>query len=137
MKYLYCYDLEIYPNCFLCCVADLVKRKISVFEVSTRKDQRKEMFDYLREAYRNKGWFIGFNNVGFDSPLLHHFLKNQNLTPLQLFQSAGWSSAVLPGWTKIGDYGKTARESSTPVCSSSIWHFWLFYSGDRKQALSV
>jgi hypothetical protein len=86
MKYLYCYDLEIYPNCFLCCVADLVKRKISVFEVSTRKDQRKEMFDYLREAYRNKGWFIGFNNVGFDSPLLHHFLKNQNLTPLQLFQ---------------------------------------------------
>ena len=77
MKYLYCYDLEIYPNCFLCCVADLVKRKISVFEVSTRKDQRKEMFDYLREAYRNKGWFIGFNNVGFDSPLLHHFLKNQ------------------------------------------------------------
>lgn len=84
------YDLEIYPNCFLCCIADLTTRKIKVFEISTRKDQRKEMIEYLRSiARRKRKRMIGFNNIGFDYPLLHQFLKNQSMTPYELYDYGG------------------------------------------------
>lgn len=84
----YVYDLETYPNCWLCTVADLKERKIKVFELSTRKDQRTELFQYMREIYKNKGRLIGFNNVGFDYPVLHQLLKNKSMSPKELFDFA-------------------------------------------------
>ncbi len=87
MDYLdYCYDLESYPNCFLCCIADLTNRKMKVFEISDRKDQREQMFEYLRNVVRNKGRLIGFNNCGYDYPVLHQLLKNKTMTPKQIFE---------------------------------------------------
>lgn len=68
------------------CIADLEVRKIKVFEISFRKDQRNEMFEYLREVYRNNGIMTGFNNVGYDSPVLHYILKNKTITPKEIFE---------------------------------------------------
>lgn len=80
------YDLESYPNIWTCCIADIQTRKLKVFEVSTRKDQREEMFEYLRNIRRQKGVMVGFNNNGYDYPLLHQFLKNKSMTPSELFE---------------------------------------------------
>lgn len=80
------YDLESYPNIWTCCIADIQTRKLKVFEVSTRKDQREEMFEYLRNVRRQNGIMVGFNNNGYDYPLLHQFLKNKSMTPSELFE---------------------------------------------------
>ena len=53
------YDIETYPTIFTLCIADYTTRKIKVFEISTRKDQREEMFEYLRYVRRNKGIMVG------------------------------------------------------------------------------
>jgi len=86
MKSLYVYDLESYPNCWLCCIANLSERKIKVFEISFRKDQRKELFEYLREVYKVNGHLVGFNCVSYDYPLLHQLLKNKTLSAKELFE---------------------------------------------------
>lgn len=80
------YDLESYPNIWTCCIADVTTRKLRVFEVSSRKDQREEMFEYLRNIRRQKGIMVGFNNNSYDYPLLHHFLKNKDMSPSDLFE---------------------------------------------------
>lgn len=80
------YDLESYPNIWTCCIADVATRKLKVFEVSSRKDQREEMFEYLRNIRRQKGVMVGFNNNSYDYPLLHQFLKNKEMTPSELFE---------------------------------------------------
>lgn len=82
------YDLETYPNIWTCCIADMQERKIKVFEVSTRKDQREQMFEYLRNVRRQKGWNVGFNNLGFDEPVLQYFLKNKEVTVKELYDYA-------------------------------------------------
>lgn len=82
------FDLETYPNIFTCCIADMQERKIKVFEVSTRKDQREQMFEYLRNVRRQKGWLVGFNNLGFDEPVLQYFLKNKEVTVKELYDHA-------------------------------------------------
>lgn len=86
MKNVFIYDLESYPNCWLCCIADVEKRSIKVFELSFRKDQREEMFEYLREIYKVKGVMVGFNNLGYDYPVLHQLLKDKSMSPKELFQ---------------------------------------------------
>ena len=48
------WDIETYPNCATFCFADVTERKIKVFEISSRKDQRTEMFNHLRTLYRNR-----------------------------------------------------------------------------------
>ena len=82
------YDLETYPNCFTCCIADMQQRVIKVFEISDRKDQREQMFEYLRNVRRSKGYMVGFNNVGFDYPVLHELLTNKNMSVKQIYDFA-------------------------------------------------
>lgn len=82
------YDIETYPNIFTLCIADYSNRKIKVFEISTRKDQREEMFEYLRGVRRQKGLMTGFANLIFDEPVVQHFLKNKTLTALEIYEYA-------------------------------------------------
>ena len=86
MKNVFIYDLESYPNCFLCCIADVSERKVKVFEISFRKDQRNEMFEYLRNVYKVKGVMVGYNNLGYDYPVLHQLLKNKTMSAKEIFQ---------------------------------------------------
>jgi hypothetical protein len=79
------YDLESYPNIWTCCIADMQERVIKVFEISDRKDQREQLFEYLRDVRRKNGYMVGFNNVGYDYPLLHHLLTNKKSTALDLY----------------------------------------------------
>lgn len=82
------YDIETYPNTFTVCFADVQARQIKVFEISDRKDQRQQLFEYLRNIYRVKGRLVGFNNEGFDYPVLHKLLKNQNMTVSDIYEFA-------------------------------------------------
>jgi len=82
------WDLETYPNCFTCCVADVTERKIKVFEISTRKDQREQMFQYLRNVRKVKGRLVGFNSCGFDYPVMHYLLKNKTISVGEIYDYA-------------------------------------------------
>lgn len=82
------YDLETYKNLFSFVGIDVDTRKGRVFEISDRKDDRVEMFKYLRELYRGKYTMIGFNNVGFDYSVLHYILENQDCTVDDIFEKS-------------------------------------------------
>lgn len=70
------YDLETFPNIFTFSLV-LVNNpdKIRTYEISDRKNETKEMLDCLRKL-KNQGWtMIGFNNQGFDYPILHEVMQ--------------------------------------------------------------
>lgn len=84
----YVYDIETYPNIFTLTIADMQKRKIHVFELSDRKDDRLKMFEYLRNVVKTKGVMCGFNNVGFDYVVLHHVLTNKKCSVIEIYDKA-------------------------------------------------
>lgn len=84
----YIFDLETYSNFFSMVIGDASTRKCWSFEISERKDQRKEMIAFLREVKRNKGRMVGFNSIGFDYPVLHFLLTHQKATYSQLYEKA-------------------------------------------------
>jgi hypothetical protein len=85
---LWVYDIETYPNVFTLAIGNMGTRKMRVFEISTFKDERKEMIQYLRDVKRSDGTMVGFNNEGFDYPVVHFILKNQDCSVMQIYNKA-------------------------------------------------
>ena len=85
---LYPYDIETYPNLFSMVIGNMETRQMRVFEISDRKDDRGEMLQYLRNIVKSGGSMVGFNNVGFDYPVVHHLLKNQKCSVGDLYNKA-------------------------------------------------
>lgn len=66
---IYVYDLETYPNFFLASFKCLKTGKFYEFEISERINEQQQLLKFLRQRGLK---LIGFNNVNFDYPILHH-----------------------------------------------------------------
>lgn len=66
------FDIESLPNIFTCTCKDTESGKIFTFEISQRKNQLQDLCDFFltQEAY-----FVGFNNIHFDSPLINYCIS--------------------------------------------------------------
>ena len=69
------YDLETYPNIFTFTAIDVDGSNAITFEMSTRKNEAAEMFSFLDQCKKKKHNLIGFNNLGFDYPVVHDLLS--------------------------------------------------------------
>lgn len=69
------YDLETYPNCFTFCVVYANGKGLRVFEISDRRDNTVEMLEFMRKVDKHGHRMVGFNNVGFDYPVLHYIIE--------------------------------------------------------------
>ena len=65
------YDIEILANFFCVVFENSHTKEIITFEVSKRKDERYELCKFLSEPNLK---LVGYNNLGFDYPLLHMIL---------------------------------------------------------------
>ena len=82
------YDLETYPNIFTMAIGAVGSEESGVFEISSRRDDSRKMRRFLKRLYVNKDRMVGFNNIGFDYPILHHFMTNKNVTHSDLYDKA-------------------------------------------------
>lgn len=69
------YDLETYPNIFTFGILKADGNKGVIYEISDRKNQIQEILKCLRYLRDNKCRMVGFNNLGFDYPVLHEILQ--------------------------------------------------------------
>jgi hypothetical protein len=70
------FDIETYPNCFTLCALDAESDNGGVFEISPRRDDREAMFRWLFWLSQNRIEMVGFNNIGFDYPVIHVMMNN-------------------------------------------------------------
>ncbi len=70
------YDIETYPNIFTLAAKELNVDKRYMFEISWREDHSKELMDFFIMLIKNKHTMVGFNNIGFDYPVIHTFLTD-------------------------------------------------------------
>lgn len=82
------YDIETFPNCFTLTVECLNEDFIETWEISEFKDDRIELLEFLKWICKTKPVMIGFNNLGFDYPVLHFILRNPNSTVEQIYAKA-------------------------------------------------
>lgn len=75
------YDLETYPNVFTASFKHAATGTRVLFEVSEWKNELNELVVFLHALRDTNCRLIGFNNVGFDYPIIHYILENAHFQP--------------------------------------------------------
>lgn len=69
------YDLETYPNIWTMTVVREDGKFLKKYEISDRNNDTEGLLNCLRYFRKNKTQMIGYNNTGFDYPILHKMLQ--------------------------------------------------------------
>ena len=69
------YDEETYPNIFTFTIIREDGKHLLTFEISSRKNETSRLLDCLRYLKTNNCNMVGFNNLGFDYPIIHYILQ--------------------------------------------------------------
>jgi hypothetical protein len=75
------YDIETYPTCFSFTAIAADKSETVVYECSTRKNQIADVFAFLDRLRTEQHRMVGFNNIGFDYPVVHDLLSVREKAP--------------------------------------------------------
>jgi len=70
------FDLELFPNFFSFAGKFYNQPERYVFEMSSRKNQKQQLLQFLTQLQNSQSIMVGFNNLGFDYPILHKLLNN-------------------------------------------------------------
>ncbi len=82
------YDLETMPNVFLAAFEHAEMPIRLAFEISDFRNDSKELLDFLYYLKGNNARLVGFNNIGFDYPVLHTLIKMGRSDAKTLYQKA-------------------------------------------------
>jgi hypothetical protein len=85
---LYPYDCETYPTVFTMWIGNAGKKRAWKFEISDRIDERKRMIKFLGQIKSEEASMVGFNNIGFDYPVIHFIMYNQECTVREIYDKA-------------------------------------------------
>ena len=69
------YDLETYPNICTFDFKHLATGTRLLFEISDRKNEAVELYNFLNALAGTGCRLVGFNNLGFDYPIVHFFIE--------------------------------------------------------------
>ena len=72
------YDIETFYNCFTYTDIDPDTREEKVFVMSDYQDDSAALYEYLDMLCAKKAGMVGFNNLGFDWPVLYN-MRQRNL----------------------------------------------------------
>lgn len=84
------YDLETYPNVITSSFKHPATATRQRFEISNRVNQLEELVKFLQLLANAQCRMVGFNNIGFDYPIIHYILDNHcfNLTKEDIYNKA-------------------------------------------------
>ena len=70
------YDIETYPNIFTLSAKHEPTGRWARFELSARKNDTEHLIEFLVQLKRCYVHMVGYNNIGFDYPVIHHFMMH-------------------------------------------------------------
>ena len=86
------YDIEVFSNCFHCCVKDTESGRIYKFEISERRNQLDDLVDFFyydsSDKLRHTKMFCGYNNHHYDDVIINYIIDFE------------WKMANLP-WHRV------------------------------------
>lgn len=115
MEETYIYDLETYPNFFLGVFRKVGEQNDYIFEISERKND----FDKLKEfCLEGNKTLVGFNNLGFDYPVLHRAILTRQFISVQgIFEIV--QDVFETDWANIPDKEVLVKQ----IDLFKIWHY--------------
>jgi len=137
------YDIECYPNCFSLAAVFANGKGMRVYEISDRRNDVEEMLHFLRNVAVNKHRMVGFNNVGYDYPLLHEILTKSKVAkeqgqPLNITAKEIWGkSQKLFEAMKFNKFGSAVRAGDVMLPQVDLFKIWHFDNKAKATGLKI
>ncbi|AFC22681.1 putative DNA polymerase [Vibrio phage vB_VchM-138] len=84
----YTYDIETYPDIFTCVFTHVSSGTKWYFEISPRINQINEFITFVYRLRDIGARGVGFNNVGFDYPVIHFICTNPFVSWVEIYNKA-------------------------------------------------
>ena len=84
----YVYDIETFPNVFTLAVEHTDAPLCWSFEISDQRNDSKEIIEFLQYLKDTNARMVGFNNLGFDYPVLHTLIRMGKSDARSLYDKA-------------------------------------------------
>ena len=84
----YVFDIETYPNVFTLAVEHADAPLHWMFEISDWRNDSREIIEFLTYLKQTDARMVGFNNLGFDYPVLHTLIRMGKADAATLYQKA-------------------------------------------------
>lgn len=68
------YDVEVYPNCFLCAIQDIDSKEKIVWEISSRINEYDEIVKFFKGFNQ---YLISFNGIHYDNCIMMYIILNK------------------------------------------------------------
>ena len=82
------YDLETFPNAFTMAVQHADSGLRWMFEISDWRNDSRQIVEFVRHLADTKSRMVGFNNIGFDYPILHTLVQMGRSDAATLYNKA-------------------------------------------------
>ncbi len=84
----YIYDCETYPNVFTLAVEHAEAPLHWMFEISDLRNDSRQIVEFLQFLKETDSRMVGFNNLGFDYPVIHTLIRMGQSDANTLYQKA-------------------------------------------------
>jgi hypothetical protein len=84
----YVYDVETYPNVFTLAVEHAEAPLHWMFEISDLRNDSRQIVEFLQFLKDTDSRMVGFNNLGFDYPVIHTLVRMGHSDANTLYQKA-------------------------------------------------
>ncbi len=84
----YVFDIETYPNVFTLAVEHADAPLRWMFEISDWRNDSRDIIAFLQHLKQTDARMVGFNNLGFDYPILHMLIRMGRSDAKTLYQKA-------------------------------------------------
>jgi hypothetical protein len=84
----YVFDIETYPNVFTLAVEHAEAPLHWMFEISDLRNDSRQIVEFLQFLKDTDSRMVGFNNLGFDYPVVHTLIRMGNSDANTLYQKA-------------------------------------------------
>lgn len=84
----YVFDIETYPNVFTLAVEHAEAPLHWMFEISDLRNDSRQIIEFLQFLKETDSRMVGFNNLGFDYPVIHTLIRMGHSDANTLYQKA-------------------------------------------------
>lgn len=137
------YDIETYPNVFTFCGVFSSGKGLRTFEISDRKNDVDTLLEFLRNVKQHNLRLVGFNNIGFDYPVIHHILQKskkakQQKQPLEITANELYKIAMkVIDSNRDGGYGSSVKSDEVIIPQVDLYKIWHFDNKAKATSLKM